>query len=209
MAENKNNLAVYKSRQVLLDILERRGFDTEDYKDFSTNQVYALYINDQLDLLLTNKDTKKKIYIKYFNLEKTIRPTNIHEIIEDLFIIEQILSKTDDLIIIIKDEPNDTLQKLQRSIFTHDGIFITIINISRLQFNILNHAIVPPHRVLSKDETDKIREKYNITNTDNFPTISRFDPVAQVIGLRPTEVVEIERPSKTAITSKFYRFCSL
>lgn len=208
MTENKNNLAVYKSRTVILDILADRGFNTEEYKGFSINEIYSLYINDQLDLLLTNKETNKKVYIKYFNLDKTIRPTNIHEIIDDLFTIEQILSPSDDLIIIMKDQPNDTLQKLQRSIFEHDKIFITIINIERLQFNILKHAIVPYHRVLTEEETDKIRERYNIISDNNFPTISRFDPVAQVIGIRPGEVCEIERSSKTAITSKYYRICS-
>ena len=34
---------------------------------------------------------------------------------------------------------------------------------------------------------------------DNIPNISRFDPVAQVIGIRPGEYCEIIRPSKTGI----------
>ena len=208
MTENRNNLAVHKSRQVLLNILKVRGFDISDYDGFSINEIYSLYTNDQLDLLLTNKDTNQKVYIKYYNLNKTVRPNNIHEIIEDLFNIEQILSPNDQLIIIIKDEPNDTLQKLQRYIFEHDNIFVTIINIDRLQYNILEHSLVPTHRVLTKEETDKIKNIYNIIDDSKFPTISRFDPVAQVLGIRPGQVCEINRSSKTAITSKFYRICS-
>lgn len=208
MTENRNNLAVHKSRQVLLNILKTRGFDISDYDGFSINEIYSLYTNDQLDLLLTNKDTNQKVYIKYYNLNKTVRPNNIHEIIEDLFNIEQILSPNDQLIIIIKDEPNDTLQKLQRYIFEHDNIFVTIINIDRLQYNILEHSLVPTHRVLTKEETDKIKSIYNIIDDSKFPTISRFDPVAQVLGIRPGQVCEINRSSKTAITSKFYRICS-
>lgn len=208
MAENKNNLAVYKSRKVILDILEERGFNSDEYKGFSINEIYTLYSNDLLDLLLTNKENNKKVYVKYYNLDKTIRPTNVHDIIEDLFTIEQILTPNDDLIIIIKDEPNDTLQKLQRSIYEHDKIFVTIINIERLQFNILEHVLVPKHRVMTEEETEKIKQQYNIINTNNFPTISRFDPVSQVLGIRPGEVFEIIRSSKTAITSKYYRICS-
>lgn len=208
MAENRNNLAVHKSRQVLLDILKVRGFDISDYEGFSINEIYALYTNDQLDLLLTHKNTGEKVYIKYYNLSKSIRPNNVHEIIEDLFNIEQILSQNDELIIVIKDEPNDTIQKLQRYIFEHDNIFVTIINIERLQYNILKHTLVPQHRVLSKEETDKVKNIHNIIDDSNFPTISRFDPVAQVLGIRPGQVCEINRPSKTAITSKFYRICS-
>ena len=40
-----------------------------------------------------------------------------------------------------------------------------------------------------------------------WPEISRFDPVAQAIGLRPKKVCEITRASETAITSKYYRMC--
>jgi DNA-directed RNA polymerase subunit H (RpoH/RPB5) len=205
MTENKNILEVHKSREILLDILTERGFNTEDYKGFSINEIHALYLNKQLDILLEN--TEKKVYIKYY-LEKTIRPPNIHDIIEDLFTIENILSAKDDLIIIIKDEPNDALKKLQQSIYEHDNIFIIIINIERLQFNILNHSLVPKHTILTPAETELIKNRYNIVNNNNFPTISRFDPVSQLMGIRPNEVFHIERPSKTAIISNFYRICS-
>ena len=206
MADNTKVLAVHKSREVLLDILKRRDFNTEDYSGFSISEIHALFVNKQLDILLTNSEGKK-LYIKYY-LDKTIRPANVHDIIEDLFNIEQILTPKDDLIIVIKDEPNDTLQKLQHSIYAHDNIFITIMNIERLQFNILNHCLVPKHRVLSQDESQQVKKRYNIVDNDNIPGISRFDPVSQVLGIRPGELCEIERSSKTAITAKFYRICS-
>ena len=209
MTENRNILAVHKSREIILDILTSRGFDTEQYKGFSINEIHSLFGNNQLDMLLKNNDTNKKVYIKYYNLEKTIRPANVHDIVEALFTVEQILLPSDDLIIIVKDEPNDTLQKLQHAILAHDGIFINIINIERLQFNILNHTLVPKHTVLDTAQTVAIKEKYNITNNRNFPSISRFDPVSQVFGIRPGQLFEIERSSKTAITSKYYRICSL
>ena len=206
MADNTKVLAIHKSREVLLELLKTREFNTEDYSGFSISEIHALFLNKQLDILLTN-DGERKVYIKYY-LDKTIRPSNIHDIIEDLFNIEQILTPKDDLIIVIKDEPNDTLQKLQHSIYAHDNIFITIMNIERLQFNILKHVLVPKHRVLTQDESLEIRKKYNIIDNDSIPSVSRFDPVSQALGIRPGEMFEIERSSKTAITSKFYRICS-
>tara|TARA_B100001093_G_C26841953_1_gene1020958 strand:+ start:2438 stop:3061 length:624 start_codon:yes stop_codon:yes gene_type:complete len=207
MADNTKVLSIHKSRNTLLDILNTRGFNIEQYKGFSISEIHALFMNKQLDMII-NDDNGKKVYIKYY-LDKSIRPSNIHDIIDDLFNIEQLLSKTDELIIIIKDEPNDSLRKLQNSIYAHEQVFITIINIERLQFNILNHNLVPKHRVLSHSESNEIRKQYNIVNDSNIPSISRFDPVSQVIGIRPHEICEIERPSKSAITSKFYRICSL
>jgi len=208
MTENRIIMAVHKSREVTLDILTTRGFDTEEYKNFSISEIHSLVQHNQLDMLVENPETKKKVYIKYYNLDKTIQARHIHETVESLFTVEQILSPDDDLIIIIKDEPNETLQKLQRTYYEHDGIFLTLINIDRLQFNILNHSLVPKHTLLSTESMEKDKKKYNITDNKNFPSISRFDPVSQVLGIRPGQVFEIERASKTAISSIFYRICS-
>ena len=209
MSENKNIISVFKSRNNILDILEKRGFNIDNYSGFSVNEIHSLVTNDLLDMLVTNETTGRKIYIKYFNLEKSVRPNNVHEIIDSLFNIEQILDKNDELIIISKDEPNETLQKLQRSIYAHDNIYFNIINIERLQFNILNHSLVPKHTVINDaEDIEIIKKTSNIISTSEFPTISRFDPVSQVLGIRPGELFEIERSSKTAINTKFYRICS-
>ena len=207
MTENNNILLVFKSRNIILDILEERGYNTENYKGFSLNEITELVKNNTLDMLVESKDNKK-VYIKYFNLDKSIRTNNIYEIIESLFNVEQVLGPDDELIIIIKDEPNDTLQKIQRSIYEHDKIFVNLINIDRLQFNILKHSLVPKHSVISEEEANNVRSKFCITNDVSFPTISRFDPVSQVLGIKPGQIFQIERSSKTAIKTKFYRICS-
>ena len=50
-------------------------------------------------------------------------------------------------------------------------------------------------------------KKYNISRDSEIPEISRFDPVAQAIGLRPLELCEIIRPSASSITIDYYRLC--
>jgi DNA-directed RNA polymerase subunit H (RpoH/RPB5) len=60
---------------------------------------------------------------------------------------------------------------------------------------------------MKNTEISEIMKKYNILDITQFPDISRFDPVAQVIGLRPGQVCEITRSSKTAIESYYYRVC--
>ena len=89
-----------------------------------------------------------------------------------------------------------------------NGYYIVIINLTRLQYNLLNHELVPNHQVV-RDTNDlaEIKKKFSITDDRQFPTISRFDPVAVAIGLKPGELVAIVRPSKTAITTMYYRFC--
>jgi DNA-directed RNA polymerase subunit H len=127
--------------------------------------------------------------------------------IDDLFTVEEVLKKTDTLLIVVKDEVNETLINTLKHIWEQDKIFIVIQSLRRLQFNILNHVLVPSHRILSLSETIQIRTRYNIMSNDQFPDISRFDPVAQAIGIRPGQVCEIIRASKTAISAPYYRIC--
>ena len=192
--------------------MKKQGYNTEEYSNFSVNEVNAMFQNKQLDMLLEhekdNVDTlrKDKIYIRYY-LGKKIADKNIQEMIDDLFNLEEILTKNDTLMIIIKDELNETLTNLLKHIWEHDGILIVIISIKRLLFNILDQVLVPPHRILSNNEVVEVKKRYNITDDTQFPDISRFDPVAQIIGIRPGQVCEIIRPSKTAITGLYYRIC--
>ena len=109
--------------------------------------------------------------------------------------------------IIIKDDMNETMTNLLKHTWEQDGILIVIQSIKRLQFNILDHVLVPSHRVLTNDEVSVVKARYNIMDDSQFPDISRFDPVAQIIGIRPGQVCEIIRPSKTAIMSQYYRIC--
>ena len=203
---------VYTSRNNILDLMGKQGYNIEDYGNFSVNEVNSMKQNNQLDMLLEKKEEnpvtkrKNKIYIRYY-LGKTIRPSNLQEMIDDLFNLEEILKKDDTLFIIIKDEINETLTNELKHIWESDGIFIVIENIKRLQFNILDHELVPKHTIVPESEVVNIMKKYNITDKIQFPDISRFDPVARAIGLRPGQLCHIVRPSKTAIEADYYRIC--
>jgi hypothetical protein len=203
---------VHKSRKIILELLSQQSYAIDEYNHFSVNEVNTMLQNKQLDMLLekkeedTNTKRKNKIYIRYY-LGKSIRPSNLQEMIDDLFNLEEILKKDDTLYIIIKDEINETLTNELKHIWERDGIFIVIESIKRLQFNILNHTLVPAHVVIPESEVLEVMKKYNITDKIQFPDISRFDPVARAIGLRPGQVCKITRYSKTAIETFYYRIC--
>jgi DNA-directed RNA polymerase subunit H (RpoH/RPB5) len=203
--------AVYQSRTVILEQLGAQGYETLDYSGFSVNEVNTMKTNNQLDMILEkqSKDGKvlSKTYIRYY-LTKALRPANLQEMIDDLFNVEEILTKNDTLFIVVKDEVNETLINTIKHIWEHDKIFIIIQTLKRLQYNILNHTLVPPHRILAEAAVQKIKDRYNIMTDAQFPDISRFDPVAQSIGIRPGQVCEIIRPSKTAISAPYYRICA-
>lgn len=200
--------SVYKCRKNILTQLKTRGYDVSNYDEFSINEVHIMHNKEQLDMLVSDKDNRK-VYIK-FHLHKKVGPNHLYTTISDLFDMENILDrKTDEIIFISNDDPNDTLIKTMNQIYHTDKTYVNIINIRRLQYNILEHSLVPKHRILSNEEEKTIMEQYNITDKkEHMPTISRFDPVAVAIGIRPDQVCEITRPSKTAIETKYYRYCN-
>ena len=214
-AQNSSSIisSIYKSRKTILELMQKQEYKVDDYNEFSINEVNTMHQNNQLDMLLEkneeSEDThrKGKTYIRYY-LSSKLSGSDIQNMIDDLFNLEEILNKnTDTLMIIVKNDTNEPLMNLLKHIWEQDQIFIVIQSIKRLQFNILNHALVPDHRVLTTKELIIVKTKYNVTDNTQFPDISRFDPVAQIIGIRPGQVCEIRRPSKTAIIGLYYRIC--
>ena len=215
---------IFKSRKNILDMFEEQDYDVNKYKNFSHNEISVMFEHDGLDMFIqqnenmeeksdtenTEKKTttkrKDKIYIRFY-LKKTFRSANIQEIVEELFVTEEKITKNDTLYIIIKDEPNDTIRDQLKHFWEKDQIFVVVQNIKRLQFNIMNLTQVPKQRIITDKEKKQMLEKYNIKDLSDLPEISRFEPIAQVLCLRPGMISVSLRPSKTSITTEWYRLC--
>ena len=197
---------IYKSRKTLLEQLDSHGYKIDDYENFTMNEIDSMLSNSQLDMLLSNEQGNK-VYVKYYLDSKQIKPNTLDQIIEDLFDIENILTKNDTLVIITDEEPNDTIINKIKYLFDKDGIFVVIHNIKRLQFNILKHQLVPECKVLSSQELDSLKDKYNIKDLSQLPEISRFDPQSLAMCIRPGQVCHLLRNSVTSVEASYYRVC--
>ena len=211
MSNSQNRiLSIYKSRNTILELLEEQGFDKKENAGFTINEIDAMYSGNQLDMELYHTENGKKVYVKYSLSSKHIaraRPSAIDDVVEDLFSIENILTKNDTLIIIVDDEPNDTLIAKLKFIFEHDGIFVVVHNIKRLQYNILKHALVPKCSILNDTEIEELKKKYSLKSLNQLPEISRFDPQALAMCVRPGQICRFERDSVTALDYDYYRIC--
>jgi len=205
---NNRILKLFKSRQIILDQLEELQYDTSEHHEFSINEIDAMNNNSQLDMLISHNDDGRKVYVKYYLAAKQIRPPNLDDIIDDLYNIDNILTKKDTLIVITDDEPNDTIISKLKYLYDHDGIFVVIHNINRLQYNILKHALVPEAYILGDTEVAELKKTYNILDVrQQLPEISRFDPQSLAICMRPGQVCRFKRDSLTAMTYNYYRIC--
>jgi DNA-directed RNA polymerase subunit H (RpoH/RPB5) len=206
-SSNTELTAIYNSRKTLLDIYE----NTDSFWHLQRSSIAEL----QNFTMLKSELDYGNIYVKYMMNKSTIRLTTIDDLVEEVFETESILTKKDTLVLIINDEPNDSLIAKMRYLHDNKGYFVVVHNINRLQRNIMKHKLVPQHNIVSdlkvegEPETmvDKIIAKYNLKSKSQLPEISRFDPIALLICLRPGQICEITRKSPTSITSLYYRVC--
>ena len=230
---NTDLISIYNSRKTLLDVFRETNetsntlYNIGSYDNFNINEIEAMTKNNQLDMLLTHDKERvvgHSIYVKYLLSKTAIRLPTIDDLVEELFEIEGILTKEDTLVIVVNDEPNDSMIAKLRYLFDNRGYYVVVHNIKRLQRNILKHVLVPTHTLLlsvktfgwnSEGENDKektsdldiLKQKYNLKNFNQLPEISRFDPVALLIELRPGQVCKIDRKSVTSVDSEYYRIC--
>jgi len=205
MSSSQYIISLYNSRKTIIELLAQLGYIVTEYESFSINEIDAMYKNTQLDMLIYHEDKIKKVYIKYIN---SVRQNSLDNIVEDLFITESVLDREHDaLIIIADDEPNDCIMNKVEYLFDHDSIFVIIHNIKRLQFNIRKHVLVPNVRILTNEEHTDLMKKYNLRDLTQLPEISRFDPLALAICMRPKQVCQIIRNSVTALETEYYRVC--
>lgn len=205
MADSSLDSQIYSARTNLLSQLKSQGYDVNGYIGFTLTEINAMVRYEQLDFVV-EKENGQKTFVK-FHIAQALRPAQIKDMVEAYYNIEETLTKNDNLYIITMNDPNDTLIKMVNNIWLRDGIYVMINSVPRLRFNVLEHSLVPKFTVLNEEEDKEFRKKYNITNNSQIPNISRFDPVAVAIGMRPGQICKILRPSRTAITAPYYRIC--
>jgi len=86
-------------------------------------------------------------------------------------------------------------------------LYVVLFDLKQLQLNVLNHRLVPKHVKLTPEEKIVLYQKLNIEEDAQLPEISRFDPVAKTLFLRPGEVCRITRFDKISFTNDYYRVC--
>jgi DNA-directed RNA polymerase subunit H len=70
--------------------------------------------------------------------------------------------------------------------------------------NVLEHAMVPDHKIMGEDEVSELLSRYNIT-TEQLPKIYHDDPAVREIGANADDVIRIVRTSHTAGRAEAYR----
>ena len=205
-----------EARQNLIAMMKMNNYHTTPFEHVGIYEINARFEANDLDMLFERDDevgdgnnatTVNKILVRFCVKEK-LNVKMIEEIREDVFLLDPKIAVTDVLMLVTMKDPNDTMKSHLRHIWNKDATMVSVISLSRLQFNILAHQLVPRHFIIGRKRLqEECFDKFNVRGINELPDISRFDPVAIAIGIVPGEVCLIERPSKTAITSVYFRKC--
>ena len=192
---------------VLLDILKDRGFNVSEYEGFSKSQVASMIASNQMDLLLKSGGGKK-VYVR-FELERAPELLKLADQFFDAFGEEPpVLMEHDDLIIVSKDGANDSKMEVLNDLWENRKIYVCLLSLADLQFNKFKAAYVPPTMtILNEEETKNMMAKFYVMELQQLPTMSRYDPMSLLLGLRPGQVCKVERESVAALSLDFYRVC--
>lgn len=72
------------------------------------------------------------------------------------------------------------------------------------KLKVLDHVMVPDHKIMSEEEVTDLLSHYNIT-TEQLPKIYNDDPAVKSIGAQVDDVIRIIRASHTAGRAEAYR----
>ena len=204
---------IYKSRKVILEMLQMRGFDTSQYLQQTREELNILFQqhgskgNSEIDTLDILVEGEHKIFVKYLTSNK-IRNQIIINTIDEVYE-SDLLSKEDIIVIITKDKVTyqGALEEYINRIFYRDGTFAQIFWLNSLLFNISEHDLVPKYRIMTQEEKQALIDKLFLDDEKNLPKILVTDPVAKFYGVRIGQLCEIEYTNETNGFNKSYRLC--
>ena len=205
MAEYNSNIQdIFKSRTILMSHLKNANYNVSAFENSSYDEIYYMNVHKELNFQVSD-DKNNTVFVKYV-LDKPIKSQLLQHITDELFNTD-FVPTTSIIVLIMKDEPNATLHELVKQIYAEEHIYIILYNIKRLLFNIREHNFVPPHEVLTTEQAATFKEKFFIESDKQLPSISRFDPVANSIFMKPGQICKINRSSVSSITGEYYRVC--
>ena len=200
---------VFTARAILLKQLAALGYTTRMWNEETPAEIDMRIQNKELNFVLEPSGTMNEgaTHIR-FHIEKALRHIHINALADEFAEMAGYDRSKDTIILISKDLPNDSVKSALESVYATKGIYIIVRALQELQFNILEHKLVPKQTKLTPPQTQYLKKRFRIQDVrKQLPGISRFDPAARAIQLRPGQVVKILRPSVSSGYTDYYRVC--
>ena len=178
----KGKVLLFETRSEVLDMLVSRGYNIDNYKNFTQDQINIQFEQQTnkylitsevgpLDILVEN-DKKEKIFVKYRLDNKFKKSKSLDQQIDGIY--SDILKETDTLVIILvsrvlSNNKDSNIYQYSQTIFNKKNYFVQFFGLENFLFNPTKHAIVPQHIIISDEEEKELLERYNIDDKKFLP----------------------------------------
>ena len=226
-----------QSRITILNLLERRGYNTAPYKKMLGPEMLKLSgeellrkVNDPEALRMTlqhTKDPLKKAIVEYVftniktsvgNFEYINRMLNDPPESESKAKIAQKLFNIDpattEVIVLYagrdtSDDKESPYDKGALEAWNRHKFRIQFFPIARMVINPLDHVLQPKFEIVDPKEHDALKKEWYIRNFSQLPIIKfHVDMAARCLGLVPMDIVKITSVSPSAGEYVKYRICA-
>jgi len=171
-----------------------------DPHDKSIDSFLEFYVSKNSYLSMTMRAWKEdQLILAFFPPEIKLRIAAVREICE--YAKE---CRVSHYIIVCNDQITSFTKTHIAHYKTDNNVKIETISIPQLQFNVTEHEMVPPYRLLSPSEKQAVLDKYMVTEKQ-LPGILLADPVAKYYGARIGQVFEITKASSLGFFYLTYR----
>lgn len=211
MQDNDLVDGVYRSRNTILDMLEKRDFITTPYRNISPKEItYMVHSEDgqALRMDLTHKDGEKRCVVLYYLNKIKQRLRNILINMNDPDKEDYLDPATTEVIMMVVDEVVDTFHQTILENYVKNKGRVFVFQIKTLINDPTKHVLTPLHeKVPAEEHTDLLKTWYAKTKMQ-LPLIRyHMDMQARYLGLVPGDIVKITRPSPSAGETVLYRVC--
>uniref|UniRef100_A0A6C0JZZ7 RNA polymerase subunit H/Rpb5 C-terminal domain-containing protein n=1 Tax=viral metagenome TaxID=1070528 RepID=A0A6C0JZZ7_9ZZZZ len=213
---------LYRSRQTLLEIQRKKGYNTKPYDKFGPFEVEKMSAGDKenaLGMVLKREipegvDVPATCYIEYALPKVKNRLAGYVPKLIDA-IKEEYAAKNEnfnpmrtEIIVLTMESIGDTFHNSAQTIYNTLKMRISFFDARTLVSNPMDHMLVPKHEVVPDSEHAELLKKYNMKSKINLPMIKfHEDIIGRIIGLVPGSIVKITRPSPQAGEYTIYRVC--
>ena len=198
----------------LSEMLEdRNDFSADTLKNIKTDDFYGydpviVYSTNTCVIIALNQESKKTVIDKLKTTKKKTNKTDDEEI--DVFKESVLEHKKYTNYIVVFDElttaDNKLLVTFDKTLNKIDGL-LSVFMFSDLHFNPTKHHLVDKHTKLTKDEIKDLMTHYNIKSKTQLPIILKGDPISKWLGIRPGDIVKIDRYNPNSGLTYYYRAC--
>tara|TARA_B100001758_G_scaffold198369_1_gene176585 strand:- start:1701 stop:2333 length:633 start_codon:yes stop_codon:yes gene_type:complete len=198
----------------LVEMLEdRNDFSIESLKNITTDDFYGnepvvVYAKNTCVIIALNQESKKTVIDKLKTTKKKTNKTDDEEIdVFKEFVVEH--KKYINYIVVFEElttADNKLLVTFDKTLNKIDGL-LSVFMFADLHFNPTRHHLVDKHTKLTKDEIKVLMTHYNIKSKTQLPIILKGDPISKWLGIRPGDIVKIDRYNPNSGLTYYYRAC--